>query len=318
LVGNDGNDVLNGFAGNDTLDGGSGNDSLSGGSGNDSLSGGSGNDTYIFSIGGTTSSGTDTIIDTGGADILQLRASAGGSVDLYRSGTSLIMRNNLNELTTIQNFNGATAGSGGLGQIEKLQYFIGETATPLEFSLALGVSGVSGNDWVVGTTSVDNLIGDAGNDVLQGDAAADTLNGGVGNDTLKGGDGADIFVFNTALTPANALPTDATVNVDLILDFLSGTDKIQLSKLVFNKFTDAVLSNIQSLDFVSVNLAPTTGSTAVPTPSSGDGTDKILYNKYDGSLWYDPDGNVATLAPIKIAILGANTNLLFSDIQIIA
>ena len=67
---------------------------------------------------------------------MQVRASAGGSVDLYRSGTSLIMRNNLNELT-IQNFNGATAGSVGSGQIEKLQYFIGETATPLEFSLGI-------------------------------------------------------------------------------------------------------------------------------------------------------------------------------------
>jgi hypothetical protein len=69
---------------------------------------------------------------------------------------------------------------------------------------------------------------------------------------------------------------------------------------------------MQSTDFISSTL------TAGLPPAAIDGLDKILYNKTDGSLWYDPDGNTAAIAPVKIAILGANTNLVFSDIQIIA
>jgi hypothetical protein len=65
-------------------------------------------------------------------------------------------------------------------------------------------------------------------------------------------------------------------------------------------------------DFISATV------TAGQAPAALDGLDKILYNKTDGSLWYDPDGNTAAIAPVKIAILGANTNLVFSDIQIIA
>ena len=40
-----------------------------------------------------------------------------------------------------------------------------------------------------------------------------------------------------------------------------------------------------------------------------------LYSVYGND---DPDGNTTAIAPVKIAILGANTNLVFSDIQIIA
>ena len=105
----------------------------------------------------------------------------------------------------------------------------------------------------------------------------------------------------------------------MILDFSSGTDKIQLSKSVFNKWT-AELSTISRDDFV----APTTGIVAGQVPTPVDGSDKILYNKIDGSLWYDPDGKGPTgtdTVPVKIAILGntiTHTDLQYSDIQIIA
>jgi hypothetical protein len=73
--------VLVGNDGNDTLDGQSGDDTLTGGAGDDSLVGGSGDDTYIFSAGfgqdfiddsGWTSSG-DTIVFDASIDPANVR-----------------------------------------------------------------------------------------------------------------------------------------------------------------------------------------------------------------------------------------------------
>jgi serralysin len=87
---------------------------------------------------------------------------------------------------------------------------------------------------------LENAIGGAGNDsltgnqrgnVLQGGGGADTLQGGNGNDRVLGGDGADIFVFGAAGDSHEiALRSDGKKLVpDVIGDFSSGTDKIDLS-----------------------------------------------------------------------------------------
>lgn len=78
MIGNEGNNTLDGFAGNDTLLGGSGNDTLRGGEGNDRIDGGRGDDTLQGDIGAdrfvfSTGYGTDTITDFGdGADRIDL------------------------------------------------------------------------------------------------------------------------------------------------------------------------------------------------------------------------------------------------------
>lgn len=302
IYGMGGNDRLDGGIGNDTIEGGMGNDTLEGGSGNDFMAGGLGSDTYLISVTGTTSSGADTINDTSGADVLKLSVSAGGSVDFYRMGTSLIMKNNFGDLTDIQNFTIAR-GTAGAGAIEKLQYLNGDTGTMTEFSLALGALGGLGNDWVAGTTSNDTLTGGDGNDVLQGDmggdsldggSGSDTLIGGAGNDILSGGSGSDFFIFNTAT--AN--------NVDTILDFVTATDKIQLSKSVFTSLgaTGSLTANLFS-----------------STTTANDSDDRISYNSTTGALYYDADGS-GSGAAVQIAIIGTNSHpsLQFSDIQIIA
>ena len=61
------------------------------------------------------------------------------------------------------------------------------------------------------------LIGEGYGDILIGGSGSDTINGGKGDDSLTGGDGADRFNF--------AGPGSG---IDLIDDFLPGTDKIWL------------------------------------------------------------------------------------------
>jgi Ca2+-binding RTX toxin-like protein len=70
---------------------------------------------------------------------------------------------------------------------------------------------------VYGNAGANILNGGGGNDQLVGGAGNDRLNGGTGSDTLNGGSGDDRFVFT------------GTPGSDTIVDFTSGTDKLDLS-----------------------------------------------------------------------------------------
>ena len=85
------------------------------------------------------------------------------------------------------------------------------------------VAGGAGDDLLSGGNAVDVLLGQLGNDTLLGGAGADALNGGAGQDSLSGGAGADVFVFSSAVDTGKATTGDS------ISDFVSGSDKIDLS-----------------------------------------------------------------------------------------
>jgi Ca2+-binding RTX toxin-like protein len=76
----------------------------------------------------------------------------------------------------------------------------------------------------------DTLFGDAGNDTLDGGTGNDVLRGGTGLDQLTGGAGNDLFAYN-------AVNESATGNVDTILDFIKGEDRIDLSAIDANSVT---------------------------------------------------------------------------------
>ena len=91
-------------------------------------------------------------------------------------------------------------------------------------------------------TIIENAIGGGGNDVLNGNAAGnqlsggggnDRLQGGVGNDRVEGGAGVDIFVFGTAEDSHELAPRSdgRKLMPDLLGDFVSGTDRIDLSAI---------------------------------------------------------------------------------------
>lgn len=78
LTGGDGDDCLLGNPGNDTLTGGDGDDLLIGGLGRDNLTGGAGSDAFVFATlaqSGVTAATFDTITDfTKGDDVINLAA----------------------------------------------------------------------------------------------------------------------------------------------------------------------------------------------------------------------------------------------------
>ncbi|WJM86558.1 serralysin family metalloprotease [Dickeya chrysanthemi] len=95
------------------------------------------------------------------------------------------------------------------------------------------VGGLKGNVSIAEGVTIENAIGGSGNDLLIGNNADNTLRGGAGDDVLFGGSGADrlyggsgrdTFVYSAASDSKVAAP-------DWILDFQTGTDKIDLSAL---------------------------------------------------------------------------------------
>jgi len=161
------------------------------------------------------------------------------------------------------------------------------------------IYGTNKNNYLIGTADADLIYGYDGNDSLYGNADQDILNGhagndnlfgGIGNDSLTGGIGQDNFIFNS--------PNE---NVDYISDFKVTDDSIQVKASTFGGGLTAGTTITSSQFFI--------GSGA------NDTSDRFIYNKTSGSLFFDKDGNQGT-AQIKIASL--SPNLALTNLDIIA
>ena len=134
---------------------------------------------------------------------------------------------------------------------------------------------------------------------LGGLGGNDRLSGGLGNDTLTGGTGQDVFVFDARLSRTNAL--NRTANLDRITDFSVADDTIQLSKSVFSHI---------ARKGVLTSGAFYTGTAA------HDASDRIVYNKHTGALYYDDDG-IGAHAAIQIATLSTKLLLTNRDFYVV-
>jgi Ca2+-binding RTX toxin-like protein len=164
-----------------------GKDTLIGGAGDDTLRGELGDDTYIYHLG----AGTDTIVDTGGADTLLLGDPDGvyAGLNILRSGNDLVLDFGTAGKLVLQNqlYTGSTAPA------SRIEYLAFEDEPGARLVFANGLKGTDKNDFIVGTADKDTLSGLAGDDWLWGGDGNDTLNGGDGSDELHGGRGSDLL-----------------------------------------------------------------------------------------------------------------------------
>jgi Ca2+-binding RTX toxin-like protein len=159
LLGDNGDNVLNGAAGNDSITGGNGNDQLTGDTGNDQLQGGNGNDEL------TGGAGADILLGGDGRDLASYRASPEDiHIDLT-AGTASGGHATGDRLTGIENIEGTT--------------------------FADTITGNASDNWLIGLAGADSLHGEAGNDRLDGGAGEDFLTGSEGDDLILGGSGDD-------------------------------------------------------------------------------------------------------------------------------
>lgn len=155
------------------------------------------------------------------------------------------------------------------------------------------VSGGSGNDRLYGEGGNDRLAGSWGSDFLRGGAGDDRVYGGHGTDSLFGNAGRDAFVFNTKANGAT--------NVDSIRDFSAKDDAVWLDNSVFK----ALGSNgaLKSGAFWR-------GSEAHDT------SDRVIYDRATGTLYYDPDGTGAA-EQVAFAKLTTKPTFTFADVLVI-
>jgi serralysin len=339
MNGGTGNDTMAGGIGDDRMLGGDGNDRLDGGSGQNHLEGGAGDDTYVVADHGfiqdeiTDSSGQHDSIDTSvtrdlrdysgiedatisgaaaanltgtdGANILN--GGAGDNVLFGLGGDDTINGGGGNDQMfggngddTMSGGDGNDTGFGGGGH----NTFFGQGGNDTfnggggdTFDFADGgdgddfLTGSAGNDQLLGGGGNDHLVGGLGRDILTGDAGNDSLNGGRGNDVLTGGAGRDSFRFDYK-TPADR---------DVIRDFSHADDTILLNKAVFTGMGSGVLK----AQFFHAGT------------KAHDANDHIIYNKANGAIYYDSDGNHAH-AQVLIGVLANHpTNITANDFVLV-
>ena len=159
------------------------------------------------------------------------------------------------------------------------------------------LTGGSGDDQFTGNALANILSGRAGNDTLDGGAGNDMLDGGDGIDRLIGGSGSDRFVFDTALNAAS--------NVDTIVDFTHGTDKIALDNAIMTALGTKT-GALKAAAFYAANGAD----------HGHDSSDRVIYDKLSGALYYDSNGSAAG-GVTQIALLVTHPALTASDILIV-
>ena len=184
----------------------------------------------------TLTSGGDVISGGSGVDTLTLDSTSlvGATIETASGGTSTGIVINLGS-TAITNAsviaNSGNFLSSGLTTVES-----GKTAY-------LFAASASTNTTVQATISgIENVVGTTGIDYIVGSAAANSITGGTGADFMTGGAGADTFVFDTdadgvastanTLTALGIAATDTvtfTNGVDVISDFVKGTDKLDVT-----------------------------------------------------------------------------------------
>ena len=187
-----GDDTLTGNNFSDTLRAGTGNDLVEGLGGNDLVDGGRGADDMYGD------SGNDTYIVDNVFDRVFESTTATSGID-----------------------------SGGFDLVQsRVSFTLGRFVENLVLTGASAVSG-AGNalaNQVTGNAAANVLNGLQGSDQLQGLGGNDVLIGGAGQDSLTGGTGGDVFDFNLVGESRGALR-------DVIVDFVSGTDRIDLSTI---------------------------------------------------------------------------------------
>jgi Ca2+-binding RTX toxin-like protein len=214
-----------------------------GGHGVDVLKGGAGNDVFFFE--GTRWGSSDRVDGGGGRDSVVI--SAGNGVTHIEFDA--------NDLANIESISLNNRYASDPSASPSYEIVLNNGNVAAGGTLIVNGSSLTGAGQFVSVngSAIQNgnliLFGGAGNDTLTGGSGGDTLLGGGGQDDLTGGAGADTFRYDSA--------SDSTLLArDEILDFLSGTDKIDLSRIDAN----STLAGDQA--FTSIGAAAFTGSGA--------------------------------------------------------
>jgi Ca2+-binding RTX toxin-like protein len=223
-------------------------------------------------------SGRDNLAGFGGDDTLR----GGSGADLLDGGLGNDTYDDVTAGDVLVDAGGADL------VISKVSWALGEGFENLILSWRATAIDGAGNDLansIIGNSSDNALQGLGGNDTIQASDGNDTLDGGLGNDRLTGHGGMDTFAFSAGPAAAHS---------DVILDFTTGVDRIQLDGAAFAAIGPAG-------GFVA-------GDERFKIAVGGNGTDpsdRVIYDPSSGNLFYDFDGSGSGVGRIFANLQGA-------------
>lgn len=327
LTGNNATQQIHGNNGTNTLNGGGGADTMRGYAGNDTYIVDNAGDVIIEVAGGGSDrlyTSVSYVLAAAAAVEFMATPSVAGTAAINLTGNSYAQQLHGNAAAnTLNGGAGADTMTGYGGNdayiVDNVSDVIVEAAgngsdraySSVNYTLAAGASvELLATSSVAGTTAINlagndlaqQIVGNNGNNVLNGYAGADTISGNSGNDSIFGGAGIDVlsggagndyFLFNSAITAANA---------DTITDYNVAADTFWLDNAVF---TALALGDLAAGAFA----ANTTGAAT-------QADDRIIYETDTGILRYDPDG-VGGAAGVVFATVSAGLALTAADFDIV-
>lgn len=243
------------------------------------LTGGMGNDTYVLGAGDTVVEAVNAGIDTVQSSVTHTLATNVENLTLIGTGAINGTGNALNNILVGNNAaNILTGGAGddtyvvGAGDtvVEALNAGIDTVQSSVTWTLGANVEHLTltGTAAIGGTgnTLANSLIGNADNNVLMGGDGNDTLSGGKGNDVLNGGTGNDVFLL--ARGDGQDTITDASGTGDR-LSFASGVNPLDL--MLSQSANDLRIAVYGSTDQVTIANWYAGAANQIETVQAGNG-----------------------------------------------
>jgi Ca2+-binding RTX toxin-like protein len=283
---------------------------------------------------GTTLGGTDTVTDQGGTDGMTFENLTNTNLKLVLGSPDTITAK---EGITFDQ--GTTTATVSFTNIENL--YLQDSVGGASDKLAIPLSGSGTSGAIAGTSSADTITlagqsytnstiwGQQGDDTLTGGSGGDSIYGGAGADTIRGNDGQDNIyggpgADNIIFTDESQYGANSAGNKhDIVHGFTTGSDKLKFSAANFAGITEnqAITKGTDRADVNTLIVTDAQGWLGV-APAAVNTTQRWLYNKTTGSLFFDQDGSDGEAQILVTALLDAAdtpiTDLAAADIVAIA
>jgi Ca2+-binding RTX toxin-like protein len=296
---------FNGGEGDDTVTGGALDDTIFAGRGDNLIDAGAGDDVVAIGY------GWQQTLEGGADDDLLIVMDAYFPVYFIIGNTGIVDDGQLSQITGFERFDvdGSVFddivrtgdGNDTIDGLRGNDTLFGDDGTDLVLGQggADVLDGGEGDDAVRGGTGGDEITGGGGDDLLFGDGGEDGLSGGDGNDTLVGGRGFDVLTGDAG---ADTFRVDAGPDGDLVMDFVSGEDRLV--------FTGAVLGS----GFQPGRQAGDDLALGGPTGTTGQFVLRAIGP--DSGLFWDSDGT-GTTPEILLVLLNGQPALSGADLFIL-
>ncbi|WP_342240933.1 beta strand repeat-containing protein [Inquilinus sp. OTU3971] len=224
LIGDGGNNVIDGLGGGDDLQGGGGDDLIRGWAAGNQLDGGAGNDTATYYNRGANGVVVDLAAGTALGVVNDILVSIENVTGSGQGNDTLSGDAGANTLAgwggndLLRGRAGADRLDGGVGA-DTASYDEGAVGVAIDLAAGTASGGNAQGDILV---SIENIDGSQGNDSLTGNAGANTLDGKAGDDVLRGGAGADRLIGGNGSDTASYFDGTVGVTIDLAAGTGSG------------------------------------------------------------------------------------------------